>query len=750
VTHAVFGVRHHGPGSARSVERALDELEPDAVLVEGPPEGDALLELAAHEDMQPPVALLAYAPEEPRRATFYPMARFSPEWRAIRHALRRDVPVRLIDLPAAARLAEEDGRPSAVRADPLAALAEAAGHGDAERWWEDVVEARRDGLGAFAAIAEAMAALRETFPAEGREAEVEARREAHMRQGIRAALRDGAERVAVVCGAWHAPALAELGPAAPDARLLRGLPKVKVAATWVPWTYELLARESGYGAGVDSPAWYEQLHDEPGDPVSRWLSGAARLMREAGTDASAAQVVDAARLASALAAVRDRPLPGLPELLDAARAVLAGGSDVPLALVRRRLVVGEVLGRVPATTPMVPLQQDLERRRRRLRLKLEASARDVELDLRREIDRERSRLLHRLALLGVDWGDPLEVRGARGTFREAWRLEWRPGLEIDLIEAGRWGTTVDGAALARVRAAAREEDDLAALATLADAVLLADLPDALAEVLAALEDRAAVGADAAALLAAVPALAGVLRYGDVRGSDRGAVGGVLVGILRRATVSLPQAGIGLDDEAAGELAGLVDGANAALPLLEDAEVTGDWRAALRRVAEGDRQPGALAGRATRLLLDAGAMEADAVAAAMSRALSAGGDPAFGAAWIEGFLRGSGLVLVHDATLLGLLDDWVSGVSGDGFEAVLPLLRRAFGALPAGERRRIGTRVRAGAPAPSESPTASGFDAERAAPALAVVARILGAPHPDDRRADPSPAPDDRRADPEGS
>ena len=729
MSHTVFGIRHHGPGSARSVERALEELEPDAVLVEGPPEGDALLELAAHDKMRPPVALLAYAPEEPRKATFYPMARFSPEWRAIRHALRRGVPVRLIDLPASNRLAEEERPPAAVRADPLAALAEAAGHGDAERWWEDVVEARRDGLGAFEAITEAMAALRESFPAEGLEAEIEQRREAYMRQGIRAALRDGASRVAVVCGAWHAPALASLGPAAPDARLLRGLPKIKVAATWVPWTYELLARESGYGAGVDSPAWYEQLHDEPGDPVSRWLSGAARLMREAGTEASAAQVVDAARLAAALAAVRDRPLAGLPELLDAARAVLAGGSDVPLDLVRRRLVVGEVLGGVPSEVPMVPLQQDLERRRRRLRLKFEASVRELSLDLRRDIDRERSRLLHRLALLGVDWGDPVEVRGARGTFREAWRLEWRPGLEIDLIVAGRWGTTVDGAALARVRAAAREEQELSSLAALADAVLLADLPDALAEVLSALEDRAALGADAAALLGAVPALAGVLRYGDVRGSDRGAVGGVLTGILRRATVSLPGAGIGLDDEAAGELAGLVDGANGALALLEDDSVTADWQAALRRVAEGDRQPGALAGRATRLLLDAGAMEADAVAAAMSRALSSGGDPAFGAAWIEGFLRGSGLVLVHDATLLGLLDDWVGGVGAEAFEAVLPLLRRAFGALPAGERRRIGTRVRAGAPTPSDTTIETDYDPARAAPALAVVARLLGGPPP---------------------
>ncbi len=65
VTHTVFGIRHHGPGSARTLERALAQLEPDTILIEGPPEADALLALASNEDMAPPVALLAYVPDEP-------------------------------------------------------------------------------------------------------------------------------------------------------------------------------------------------------------------------------------------------------------------------------------------------------------------------------------------------------------------------------------------------------------------------------------------------------------------------------------------------------------------------------------------------------------------------------------------------------------------------------------------------------------------------------------------------------------
>jgi hypothetical protein len=715
VTHTIFGIRHHGPGSARSLERALTELQPDTVLIEGPPEADALLALAGHDDMEPPVALLTYVPDEPARAHFYPFARFSPEWRAIRYALHNDVPVHFCDLPAANKMAPgaERGPRNRVRADPLAELASIAGHGDPERWWEDVVESQDESP--FEAVTEAMGVLREAYPDNDPREE---RREAYMRQTIRGALKNGAENVAVVCGAWHAPALVEPGPAAPDIRTLRKLPKVKVATTWVPWTYGLLARESGYGAGVDSPAWYDQLFDADELPVARWLARAARLLRSEGLDASAAQVVDATRLAGALAGIRDRPLAGLDELLDATRSVLCLGSEVPLAIVRAELVVGHRLGEVPETTPMVPLQQDVARLQRRLRMKPEAAVKDITLDLRKPNDRERSRLLHRLNLLGVHWAEHRLTTGL-GTFKEAFRLKWQPGLAVDLIHAGRWGTTVEAAAAAFARARAGEQESIAALAQLADAVLLADLPDALNAVMRALAGKAALDRDTSDLMTAVPPLAGILRYGDVRGSDTSAVAAVLHGIVLRTAVGLPGAGIGLDEEGGKDLAGLVDGVNSALALLQDADLTRAWRGSLTRVADGERQPGSLAGRATRLLYDAG--EYPEVAPAMARALSPGEQPERGASWIEGFIGESGLVLVHDPDLLAVLDAWIENVPS--FIDVLPLLRRAFSVLPAGERRRLGERLRRPADTPEvESP----LDPDRAAPALATVARLLGA------------------------
>src|ERR1700735_4443489 len=80
---SVLGIRHHWPGSARSVAAELDRLRPSAVLIEGPSDADPVLALAADPGMVPPVALLAYAPEAPRVSACWPVAVFSPEWQAL-------------------------------------------------------------------------------------------------------------------------------------------------------------------------------------------------------------------------------------------------------------------------------------------------------------------------------------------------------------------------------------------------------------------------------------------------------------------------------------------------------------------------------------------------------------------------------------------------------------------------------------------------------------------------------------------
>ncbi|MET9213215.1 MULTISPECIES: DUF5682 family protein [unclassified Nocardia] len=753
----VFGIRHHGPGSARSLRQALEEFGPDAILIEGPADADPLVGFVAADTMRPPVALLAYVPDSPARAAFWPFAVFSPEWQAMRYGAEHAVPVRFCDLPAATVLAADDDS-RGDRTDPLAALASAAGYDDAERWWDSVVESVPDSA-AFDAITEAMSALRDDSPppapatAEspdvlslGSGAPLPAgpedpafaplvvdqhtlRREAYMRQVMRQTLKDGAKRLAVVCGAWHAPALdGALGPAAPDARLLKGLPKIKTALTWVPWTHSRLAAGSGYGAGVTSPGWYHHLFTETERPVARWLTKVAGVLRAHDLPVSSAHIIESVRLADTLAALRGRPLAGLSEVTESVRSVMCGGDETMLRLVIDELVVGETLGGVPEDTPTVPLAADLRARSKTLRLKQEALARTVDLDLRKERDVERSHLLHRLRLLGVDWGTPTvgEVRNT-GTFRETWTLRWEPEFEVRIVEAAVWGTTLRTAAEAKILdTASRDGVTVAELADALETALLADLGGATDGLITRLEAAAALDHDVTHLLGALPGLTRTLRYGDVRGTDTKALAHVADGLLVRICAGLPGAVTGLDTDAAEALRAQIDAAHTAISTRDDDHTTTEWLATLHRIADRDDVHGAISGRAVRLLCDAERIDDADSARRLAAALSVGNTPAAKAAWIDGFLGGRGLLLVHDRELLRRIDEWLRELTEDQFVATLPLLRRTFGSFESGERRAIGQALRDTGSAPAAATGATPIDPARGQAALRAAAAILGA------------------------
>ncbi|WP_288587773.1 DUF5682 family protein [uncultured Methylobacterium sp.] len=751
----LFGIRHHGPGSARSLRAALADFAPDCLLIEGPPDADALIPLAAHAAMAPPVALLVYRPDRPRDCAFFPFAAFSPEWVAMRHGLAAGATIRFIDLPHAHQLADGFGTPpeseaapieaepvadaaeepagalpapAAIRRDPLGELAAAAGYPDGERWWDALVESRAGADGdVFAAIGEAMAALREGAPPDPEDGLREEAREAHMRATIRKAAREEFSRIAVVCGAWHVPALARhdaKGQATADTAILKGLPKTKVAAAWAPWSYERLATASGYRAGVLSPEWYDTLWHHEGRVAARWLARAAALLREEDLDASPASVIEAARLAEALAAFRGRSRPSLDDLDEATQATLCFADPGPMGLIRRKLVIGERLGATPPDSPGTPVEADFEAQCKRLRLKPGASAGDLVLDLRKETDLARSHFLNRLALIGVPWGTRREARG-RGTFKEAWFLAWQPDWVVELVAASAEGGTVAEAAASRVKTRARGAQRVADLSGLIGTLLDADLPEATAQVTRALDDRAAVSADVFDLMEALPALAELARYGSVRSSDTEPVLAVVRGLVPRAAAGLVAACQSLDDDAARSAKAHLVAVSGAVALLEDAGLKVTWREALRALADQDHVHGRVVGRAVRLLFDDRAIDAEEAGMRLRLALSRASGAGPAAAWIEGFLEESGTVLIHGQGLLGVVDDWLSGLDEGLFTELLPLVRRTFATLAPAERRAIGeTLARGGGPGAGSADGPEGFDAARAAAVLPILRLLL--------------------------
>lgn len=762
----IIGIRHHGPASARCVEQTLGRFKPDCVLLEGPPEAEEQLCWVGHRQLQPPVALLVYAPERPDQAIFYPLAEFSPEWQALLYASKNKIPVHFIDLPGRYQMkieeeeeqleaiapespipeemeeitpetaaggigeAAEQLEPEAVHrteadesqsqddqaddwsnisADPFRLLAHVAGYEDPERWWDCLIEHRRSIEELPEAVLELMTALRQEVEREQPPDRLTLVREAAMRQRIREARRQGYERMVVVCGAWHAPALVEgQKTEEEDRRLLeewiQGATHPKeVVVTWVPWSYRRLASESGYRAGVASPAWYEYLWRQKGrQVVASWMARAARLLRAEGMDISTAHAIEATRLAETLAVLRERSLPDLHDMEEAMQAVYCHRDSAPLQWIRQRLIIGERRGQIPDELKLTPLYDDIVQTCKRLKLdhttlrplRSKKTDEPLDLDLRQPLDRQRSVFFHRLRLLDLPLR-PSEWSGAQGTFHELWDIKWGPETVIDLVDRSVYGNVVAEAASRWVLQKV-ETADLQQLGRWITSLLHAELPAVLTRVLLLAQEKAAHSTDINELMAGWPAFAKEYRYGGVRRSDQEMLRWIVEQIFVRICLYLPQLRSPLKEEAVHELSGLIMGVHEMVTVLNE-EQQQHWWLLLQQLMDSAGH-GRLQGQFTRWLYDG--QKCDDILVKFHRILSPGTPPSDCIAWLEGFFGayrrasddGDGVndvdLLIHVPALLRVLDTWLLELPEERFIEQLPLLRRIFGRSHQATREHI--------------------------------------------------------------
>lgn len=703
----VFGIRHHGPGSASALLKALEEFMPDCILVEAPQDAEKLPEYLRTGDFEPPVAMLIYNPATLSEAAYVPFAGFSPEWQAMQFAFEKNIPLRFMDLPMSVSFAlkksdfqspeftlnpEENAEVWVqFRQDPLRQMAQLAGYEDTERWWEITFEHHDNPASIFAEIENMIGALRENFPHETPET---LRREAFMRQTLRQSIKENFSKIAVVCGAWHVPAISAYRnfKESADKQFLKGIKKVKTEATWIPWSYERLTFESGYGAGISSPAWYELLHENRKKAVGAWMAKVAAMLRKEDLEASTANAVEAVRLAETLATLRRLALPGMEELKEAAVAVFGNGHSEVLDWIEKRLIVGDKIGVVPDGVPLVPLHHDLQIWLKKTRLSKDwgqAGVLDKKLDLRKESQRNVSHFLHRLLILEINWGKKLETPGApTGSFHEFWKLKWEPDFALKIIEAGAWGNTVQDAATQKIISKIKEETGLPALTGFIEEALLADLEDAVQILLEAIEKSSALSQDVFHLADALPPLVRAFRYGSVRKTAAGSLLKVIDEIVPRIAVQLPAAVQFLEQDAAQDAFKKVLAVHHALGVLHRPDFYDLWWAALKKIAFNPASAPMIRGLALRFLFDRELLTVDDAAREIAFSLSSSDDAREGAFWLEGFLHGSGAVLLHHLQLWQVLNEWVAEISMENLKNILPLLRRAFANFTAPERQKL--------------------------------------------------------------
>jgi Mg-chelatase subunit ChlD len=704
-TPYLIGVRHHSPVLAAAVPALLDDLSPDLLLIELPDELASLLRWLGDPATVAPVALGAATDEGRGGLAFYPFADFSPELAAVRWAVRAGVEVAPCDLPLADPAWSAPGPgpgPAPASSEPLDDLAGRLRAGQTGRadddMWDRMVEAAAPGCTPEqvrrAALAVGWAIRRDATAPGGRGLDpVDAARERWMRARVAAA---GGRRVAVLVGAFHAPAL--LGGAG-DPPVHRAEPST-VVTSLVPYEFGLLDSRSGYQSGIRDPQWQQDVYDSGADPAALERLAVAYTvrvsagLRAAGHPAGPAESREAARLAIDLARLRGLPAPGRGELVEAIETVFAHGELLgrgrAVAAAMHDVFVGNRHGRLAPGTPESGLVPAVVADLRAARLPgPDDAARSLRLDpLRSTLDRNREVLLRRLAACGVQYGELRESGGIGETLTSVWDVAWTSRVRALIAVAGMRGVTLVQAAEGTLRQIRRAEVD-------AGGPLPAQAVDGLAVAAACglpgltatrIDDVTRIVAASGTLHDIIAAITLTERIdrGHVPGTPRPPAG------LAALVDTLDAAAVREVDGLAG--AQRIDDARALVEVVQRAEGTGRvmrLHAALRRLsAEG--QP-LIRGAAGAVSVLCGLEEAADFGVRLASWLDAPGEDLV--RLLSGALVAAGPLLATGGAALAPLLDRVEAVSDREFVRVLPAVRGGFDALSPAARDRLLDTIR---------------------------------------------------------
>lgn len=549
----------------------------------------------------------------------------------------------------------------------------------------------------------------------GRTIDFDRFREAFMRTEIRRALAEGyqPQDILVICGAAHTSALTLEGKDYTwDEERVREAKSAKAATlTLIPYSYARLSEQSGYGAGNRAPAYYQQVWENKGDfgaATRRFLLLAMNTLHAQGHIISLADAIEAERLAWTLAAIREKPAPGLEELDDAARACYGRGAlDTRSTL--RPLLIGDALGKLSSKVERTPLQQDFYASLSRLRLPLADSPKKVDpLRLHEARDLQRSIFLHRLQVAGVSYGTL--KRSGRAEFQqgsryghgvgaddlnfdhlrnmmEIWEVQWTPHTDIRLIELSIEGDRLRDVCLRLLRRELNAAQDISAITKVLLRAVLANLPELYNRVLRRCDEAVAEGSDLLVLAQAGHNLHQLSQYGSTRKLEAALLNSLLARVYTRAALLLPLGAIVGDDEAANVVKALkllhevssrrtdLDAAllNERLGLVAD--IAGNFES-----KQDSKVHPTIAGLAATLLRERQAINIDDLSALLGRRLSGAEEPQYGAQFLEGLLSLRAADLLRNRPIVGWLNHYLQSLDSDTFLHVLPILRRTMSNL----------------------------------------------------------------------
>lgn len=727
----VVPIRHHSPACAAHLERLIAEVEPAAILVEGPCDFDRHIDLVCDPRTRAPVAVVslreAGAEQATRRvASYFPLCAHSPELIALQAARARGIPARFIDLPSTAREMDLDGEARQGRSlvgserpfdvgDYVTALARELGCRDGNEVWDQLFEARiaeSDWGAFFADVARYCSCIRAATEDAQMEHDGTLAREVQMRAilgEVRAAVKGP---IVAVVGGFHAEALFEAGTEKPIAA------KAGAGRSYlIRYGMRQLDALRGYGAGLPLPGFYDRLWQVRGQSDvglgTDLITGFAAHLRESRGEAlSFPVVVNAIEQAERLAALRGRPFPMRDDVIDAIRSSFIKDEvpvdEVPLLNELRAWLTGTALGEVPLSAGSPPLVEAVRDRAKALGFATDdGERRSRELDIyRKPRHRAASRFCHAMALIGTPFaertgGPDFRNEVSLDRLHEVWAVCWSPLVESRLIELSEAADTL-GEALAfvlahKIAALAEEGKGRNAVAAinLFAAACRAGLGKEAEAILSLVEEQIIEDPEVGSVVAALTDLLLLRRGRETLGIEEiGPLDRLLHTAWRRLLVLLPElADFGVEQvshavEALASLRGAIElarssGAPIDIALFDEA---------LAVLSARPLQP-MLAGAVMAFALLDGRAELCALEARLKGELVSGYvDPAERLAFLGGVIAIARELIWTVPAIVDAIDAIIAGLDEDEFIALLPYLRLALMPLDPREVDRLAEEV----------------------------------------------------------
>ncbi|MDE5698420.1 MAG: hypothetical protein K2I96_13590 [Lachnospiraceae bacterium] len=509
-------VRHHSPACSYQIKKIFAEWKPDAVLVEGPDNANALLPVMLHEDTRAPFAIYyAYhdkaekiSEEQEHYKCYYPFLDYSPELVALREAYKNMTEVSFIDLSygdilaASAERAAEGEAPRNYNDDYLLTrneyierLCEKTGLRSFDEFWEKYFELNglyEDSDVFFSHLSAYCALARENTPAEVLQREGCLAREQHMAARIALQAMYGCggvkkhgeiQRILVLTGGFHTPGLKERlsGENWEETvqyakKIEHYVPNKDESVYLMPYSMEAADALNGYASGMPYTGFYQKIWEGLASQEERpYETAVLDLLVASGKESrkqegalSTYDEICAWQMAQGLAALRGKPQTGAYELQDAVLSSYVKGecnitSDMPLRTLRR-LMTGTGSGALCTLADVPPIVLDFQEQCKKFGIRTDSTLeKEVTLSIfSSRKHRRMSRFFHRMAFLQTAFakrvkGPNLQQRKDRSLIREIWKYKYSAQVFAALIDVSVHGATMEEAIVSLVQERLRQD-----------------------------------------------------------------------------------------------------------------------------------------------------------------------------------------------------------------------------------------------------------------------------------------------------